>query len=133
MTRMLLAALVLLVAAPLSARAQGKGPQDIPPAHRPPPGMCRIWISGVPAARQPAPTDCATAIRNRPSNARVIFGDDYRKEERAPSGPSQAQRERPRDDGDRKVAPPASEPRKPIERKRRTFVPPLFHTELGDR
>jgi hypothetical protein len=27
----------------------------------------------VPANRQPAPTDCATAIRNKPPNARVIF------------------------------------------------------------
>ncbi|MEP6692005.1 MAG: hypothetical protein ABJD07_12675, partial [Gemmatimonadaceae bacterium] len=38
---------------------------------RPPQGMCRIWIDGVPASRQPAPTDCPTAIRNRPPNARV--------------------------------------------------------------
>jgi hypothetical protein len=36
--------------------------------------MCRIWIDGVPPAHQPAPTDCATAIRKRPLNARVVFG-----------------------------------------------------------
>lgn len=27
--------------------------------------------------QQPAPTDCPTAVRNRPSNGRVVFGDDY--------------------------------------------------------
>ena len=47
----------------------------VPDADRPPPGMCRIWIDGVPPDRQPAPTDCATAVRRRPSNARVVFGD----------------------------------------------------------
>lgn len=47
----------------------------VPPGHRPPPGMCRIWIDGVPPGRQPAPTDCATAERTRPANARVIYGD----------------------------------------------------------
>jgi hypothetical protein len=39
--------------------------------------MCRIWLDGVPPGQQPAPTDCATAVRNRPANGRVIFGDDY--------------------------------------------------------
>ena len=48
----------------------------VPPAYRPPAGMCRIWIEGVPANQQPAPTDCVTAVRNRPVNGKVIFGDD---------------------------------------------------------
>jgi hypothetical protein len=39
--------------------------------------MCRVWLDGVPAGQQPAPTDCAAAVRNRPANSRVIFGDDY--------------------------------------------------------
>lgn len=47
---------------------------SVPKAYMPPPGMCRIWVDNVPAARQPAPTDCTTAIRNRPPNARVVFG-----------------------------------------------------------
>ncbi len=47
----------------------------VPPAYRPPSGMCRIWIEGVPANQQPAPTDCVTAVRNRPVNGHVIFGD----------------------------------------------------------
>lgn len=56
---------------------RGRGGADIPPAYRPPPGMCRIWLDNVPPAQQPAPTDCASAVRNRPANGRVIFGDDY--------------------------------------------------------
>ena len=73
--------LLLAIAAPLgaqSASAEGRrdtaNASDVPDDHRPPPGMCRIWIDDVPAARQPAPTDCSTAIRRRPPNARVVFG-----------------------------------------------------------
>ncbi|HEX2721575.1 MAG TPA: hypothetical protein VHM24_01555 [Gemmatimonadaceae bacterium] len=57
----------------LPKRVQGP---VVPPAYRPPAGMCRIWIEGVPPAQQPAPTDCVTAVRNRPVNGSVIFGDD---------------------------------------------------------
>jgi hypothetical protein len=48
----------------------------VPKQYLPPRGMCRIWVDNVPANRQPAPTDCANAIRNRPPNARVLFGPD---------------------------------------------------------
>jgi hypothetical protein len=48
----------------------------VPPAFYPPAGMCRIWINQVPAGQQPAPTDCASAVRNRPANGKVLFGDD---------------------------------------------------------
>ena len=51
---------------------------DVPKEYRPPKGMCRIWLNDVPARQQPAPTDCATAVRNRPSNGKVVFGDDYK-------------------------------------------------------
>jgi hypothetical protein len=61
-----------LYVAPLRAQAA----PGVPESHRPPPGMCRIWIDGVPPAHQPAPTDCATAIRKRPLNARVVFGSE---------------------------------------------------------
>jgi type IV secretory pathway VirB10-like protein len=65
---------------------------SVPESHRPPPGMCRIWIDGVPPTHQPAPTDCATAIRKRPMNARVVFGSDARGNERgfAPAPPKQS-------------------------------------------
>ena len=62
--------------APAAAYGQERGINDIPPGYRPPRGMCRIWLNGVPAGQQPAPTDCSTAVRNRPPNARVIFGDE---------------------------------------------------------
>ena len=39
-----------------------------------PTGTCRVWIEGLPANRQPAPTDCATARRNQPRNSRIIYG-----------------------------------------------------------
>jgi hypothetical protein len=41
-----------------------------------PQGMCQR-LDGVPAAQQPAVTDCPSAIKNRPSNGKVLFGDDY--------------------------------------------------------
>jgi hypothetical protein len=69
---------VLIAGLAISAavlEAQGS-PSGVPDSHRPPPGMCRIWIDGVPPAHQPAPTDCATAIRKRPMNARVVFGNE---------------------------------------------------------
>jgi hypothetical protein len=58
------------------AKAAPARGDSIPPDFEPPPGMCRLWVDGVPADRQPAPTDCATAMRTRPNNARVIFGPD---------------------------------------------------------
>ena len=82
-----LAGLVAL-AAPAGAQGRGKG-NDVPEAYRPPAGMCRIWLDNVPAAQQPAPTDCASAVRNRPSNGRVIFGDELKdktKKFKAPPG-----------------------------------------------
>ncbi len=55
-------------------RTRGDASRKVPPGQMPPAGLCRIWIDGVPPGRQPAPTDCATAERNRPSNARVLYG-----------------------------------------------------------
>lgn len=74
--------LIMATATPAMAQRRelkhdGGKPGAIPAESRPPRGMCRIWIDDVPAAQQPAATDCATAIKNRPANARVIFGDDY--------------------------------------------------------
>lgn len=60
--------------APMSKKEPAR--VTVPQSHLPPAGMCRIWIANVPPAQQPAPTDCASAIRNRPSNGRVIFPED---------------------------------------------------------
>lgn len=94
-------------AAPLSAQGRGQKANDIPPGMRPPAGMCRIWLDGVPPGQQPAPTDCATAVRNRPSNGRVIFGDDYvdgkgRKLKGDDKRTTAPREERERDDDDEK-------------------------------
>lgn len=77
----LVAGLIAAVAAPASAQQQVKDSARkspvVPADARPPKGMCRVWLDNVPAAQQPAATDCSTAVKNRPQNARVIFGDDY--------------------------------------------------------
>lgn len=70
MTIMPLFALVTSLAG-AQERAHG---DSVPREHYPPAGMCRIWLDGVPPTRQPAPTDCVSAVRNRPTNARVLFG-----------------------------------------------------------
>lgn len=70
----LVLAITVLAATRLGAQSAG-AQSGVPEGYRPPPGMCRIWIEGVPAERQPAPTDCATAVRRRPANAHVVFGD----------------------------------------------------------
>ena len=69
----------------------------VPRAYLPPPGMCRIWVDNVPAARQPAPTDCPTAIRNRPPNARVIFpdGKDSKDSKAPPRRPADTTKRKP--------------------------------------
>jgi hypothetical protein len=59
--------------------------QIVPPAFLPPAGMCRIWLNGVPPGQQPAPTDCASAVRNRPANARVLFGDESPRDKKGKS------------------------------------------------
>jgi hypothetical protein len=94
-------ALTVAVTAPLSAQGKGTKAGKIPPGQRPPAGMCRIWLDGVAPGQQPAPTDCATAVRNRPANGRVIFGDDYvdGKGKNARGGDDE-RRTAPRDDRD---------------------------------
>jgi hypothetical protein len=57
------------------ASASGRASADsIPREYQPPANMCRIWLDGVPAAQQPAPTECSVAVRNKPPNGRVIYG-----------------------------------------------------------
>ena len=75
LTFLIAAALAPIHMAGAQARGDRKAP-NIPAESRPPAGMCRIWLDDVPADKQPAPTDCATAVKNKPQNGRVIFGDD---------------------------------------------------------
>jgi hypothetical protein len=78
---LLRASAVLLTSAPAAVGAQTlvrEAKPDtavgVPRGMMPPSGKCRVWMDGVPATRQPAPTDCATALRQKPANARVIYG-----------------------------------------------------------
>jgi hypothetical protein len=47
---------------------------SVPAQYKPPTGMCRVWVQGVPPAQQPAPTECAKAVRVRSPNSQVVFG-----------------------------------------------------------
>ena len=60
-----------------SAQAQRQSAAKVPANLRPPAGMCRILLDGVAPAQQPAPTKCESAIKNRPPNGTVIFGNDF--------------------------------------------------------
>lgn len=59
-----------------NAQTEQSRRDPVPKGFAPPAGMCRIWINDVPPGKQPAPTDCASAVRNRPANGKVLFGDD---------------------------------------------------------
>ena len=76
-----------------ATQQQSSREQIVPPAFYPPAGMCRIWINQVPAGQQPAPTDCASAVSNRPANGKDLFGDESprgkkRKTEKGKSSPT---------------------------------------------
>lgn len=72
-------ALLMLLGARVEAQAPSALPSDMPPSHRPPPGMCRVWLKDVPPMQQPAPTDCRSALRTRPADAVVVFGPEPKK------------------------------------------------------
>lgn len=61
-----------------SQRAVADSVVSIPRNMMPPAGKCRIWMKGVPAAQQPAPTDCTTALRQSPPNGVLVFGPALR-------------------------------------------------------
>ena len=68
--------------------AEQKNSDAIPREYQPPAGKCRIWLDGVPAAQQPAPTDCPTAVKNKPANGKVIWGEQPKgKGKKAPEPP----------------------------------------------
>lgn len=102
-------------------RSERKGQREVPSSHKPPAGLCRIWLNGVPAAQQPAPTDCASAVRNRPANAKVIFPEEKeapRVQQLRPLGA----REDPRNVGPEKPA--VRDPRTPTVRTSPVRTPP---------
>lgn len=71
------AAALLFLALPASAAGQSRSAtarDTVPLGMLPPTGKCRIWMNGVPAAQQPAATDCSTALRQRPANGTILYG-----------------------------------------------------------
>jgi hypothetical protein len=74
-TELIAVLVAFAIATPAMAQARGRGNGGIPPGQRPPAGLCRIWIDGLPPGHQPAPTDCATAAARVPYNGRIIYGD----------------------------------------------------------
>ena len=73
--RTCLVAMFVVLAGPAGAQARAAADTMIPAGYLPPAGMCRVWLDGVPAQQQPAPTDCQTAMRSRPMKSRVLIGD----------------------------------------------------------
>lgn len=72
-------ALAALLAFPAIGVAQSRTSRDtVPLTMLPPAGKCRIWMAGVPAAQQPAPTDCSTALRQKPANGVLLYGPTQR-------------------------------------------------------
>lgn len=65
----------MLLAGPSADAQLRRTSTTVPEGASLPSGTCRIWIDGVPANRQPAPTDCDTARRTQPRNSRIIYGN----------------------------------------------------------
>ncbi|MBM3899043.1 MAG: hypothetical protein FJ362_02640 [Gemmatimonadetes bacterium] len=113
------------VAVPAKAMAPAAtGSANVPVAMLPPAGLCRIWINEVPASQQPAPTDCATALRQRPANGTILYGPTERDsmgerfEEQA-----RARRESASRAAGPAASPSAKRPAAPRERKPREGTP----------
>lgn len=90
------AAVLLLLALPAAVEAQSRtgGARDtVPVGMLPPAGKCRIWMEGVPAAQQPAPTDCSTALRQRPANGTILYGPAARETSGGRFDPSVGERD----------------------------------------
>jgi hypothetical protein len=76
---MLVPVVVFAQTPPPRASGQGGG-VSVPQDNRPPAGMCRVWLDGVPAAQQPAPTSCSDAAKVHAPNSHLILGSDQASE-----------------------------------------------------
>ncbi|MDQ6718604.1 MAG: hypothetical protein M3Z17_09705, partial [Gemmatimonadota bacterium] len=74
----LAAVLVAVTATSASAQGRGRNEGGVPPGMRPPAGMCRVWVNGVPPGQQSGVTDCATAQAQVRANSRIIYGSNTR-------------------------------------------------------
>jgi len=108
---------VVLAAAggPLGAQARAQPMESrsaVPRTHMPPAGMCRIWLDNVPPSQQPAPTDCASAVRNRPRNGRVVFSEQLRENSRLPIVKQLAGPDAKKSPSDPPAGPPKADPKR---------------------
>ncbi len=67
--------LSVTLAGTAAAQGRGRSSNSYPPGFKPPAGMCRVWIQGVPPGRQPGVTDCASARAMASANSTVLYGD----------------------------------------------------------
>lgn len=121
--------LAALAAIPVVAGAQRARTDDerassrVPVSMLPPAGKCRIWMIGVAPAQQPAPTDCQTALRQRPANGVVVFGPVEREEStngfRGRPSVEQGPEDRPRSTAGETRTENRTEPRTPTPDPRR--------------
>ena len=86
----LIGLLMIGAAAQAAAQQSTATKEEIPAQYKPPKGMCRIWLNDVPPPQQPAPTDCATAVKKVPTNGRVVFGDAEEKKAKNDTLPASA-------------------------------------------
>ena len=69
------ASALLVLTSPLAAQSvETRASSGVPSEMLPPAGKCRIWVEGVPPGQQPASTDCATALRQKPANGVILYG-----------------------------------------------------------
>jgi hypothetical protein len=45
----------------------------IPPGHLPPPGLCRVWLSGTPPGHQPKARSCSLIERTAPAGSLIVY------------------------------------------------------------
>ena len=89
------ATVLLFFAIPAAMEGQSRAAvarDTVPLGMLPPAGKCRIWMAGVPAAQQPASTDCATALRQRPANGTILYGPASRENSGGRFDPSVGER-----------------------------------------
>lgn len=56
-----------------TGHGKARGLTGVPKGHYPPPGECRLWYSGRPPGKQPAPAKCSSLMGRVPAGAFVLY------------------------------------------------------------
>ena len=67
-------AVAMLSAGSAGAQGRGRSSASVPPAMRPPEGLCRVWVDGKAPGEQEGVSDCAYARAHVPAGGRVLEG-----------------------------------------------------------